>query len=226
MVSEAEIARENVGEDPGERRRKAILGLLALFAIVALIVWWLLAQLVPVPDVTGLDQAEAVARLQAAGFRVGEIVNVDATDDQKPGTVVGQTPSAGERLPKDSTIGLSLAGTFGSDSDRQDAVSSGSGLIDQGYLDLPEEGRDTDNVGLAPESPPVNSGPQVPLVLDKTESSAKSVLAASGYGISFKRAASTTGVAAGLVMRQDPPPEAYEPRGTVVTVWVSTGSPR
>lgn len=63
--------------------------------------------LAEVPDVIGIGEAEARARLQGAGFRVAEIVYEFRVDD--PGIVVGQFPLPGDSLHLGRAVQLRVA---------------------------------------------------------------------------------------------------------------------
>jgi eukaryotic-like serine/threonine-protein kinase len=60
------------------------------------------------PELTGLPLAEAQAKLGSAGLRLSKLSQAPATDSAS-GTVVGQTPSRGQRVDSNSTIELQAA---------------------------------------------------------------------------------------------------------------------
>ncbi|MGH8868520.1 MAG: Stk1 family PASTA domain-containing Ser/Thr kinase [Actinomycetes bacterium] len=60
-----------------------------------------------VPDVSGQPGSVARSTLRDAGFRVS--TSSTQTDDASPGTVVTQSPGAGESLPLGSTVSITLA---------------------------------------------------------------------------------------------------------------------
>jgi eukaryotic-like serine/threonine-protein kinase len=62
---------------------------------------------VEVPDVTGQTVDEASSELENRGFRVAR--NDQVTDDEDPGTVLKQSPPAGGRIDKGSTVTLAVA---------------------------------------------------------------------------------------------------------------------
>lgn len=62
---------------------------------------------VVVPDVTGLNEAEAVQALEVAGLVASAAVAEGA--DERAGTVVGQDPEPGSRVETGSTITLRVA---------------------------------------------------------------------------------------------------------------------
>jgi serine/threonine-protein kinase len=62
------------------------------------------------PELFGLPLGEAEARLAAAGLKVSKITPSPATGaPQAPGTVIGQTPSRGQRVDPATTIELEEA---------------------------------------------------------------------------------------------------------------------
>lgn len=62
-----------------------------------------------VPDVVGLDEAEATAALEDAGYVVGE-VTTETSDSSETGTVISQEPIASTSAPRDSEVDLVVAG--------------------------------------------------------------------------------------------------------------------
>ena len=62
-----------------------------------------------VPDVVGKDEATAQNQLEQAGFQVPTPAEQE-TADQAPGTVLSQTPSAGETSRLGSTVRITVAG--------------------------------------------------------------------------------------------------------------------
>jgi beta-lactam-binding protein with PASTA domain len=63
---------------------------------------------VAVPDVTGLDEADARARLENAGFLV-DVVDQPAGDPSQAGVVVDQNPAGGASAEKSSTVTITVA---------------------------------------------------------------------------------------------------------------------
>ena len=67
--------------------------------------------IVKLPDVVGLQQAEAEATLRNSGF----IPNVETRDADEPeGQVIGQNPAGGSKLPKGDTITIVVSSGAGS----------------------------------------------------------------------------------------------------------------
>ena len=65
------------------------------------------AQPVAVPDVVGQTEAAATSVLEAAGLKAG-VRTVPSSEPQ--GTVVAQSPEAGQRRPKGATVQINVSG--------------------------------------------------------------------------------------------------------------------
>jgi eukaryotic-like serine/threonine-protein kinase len=65
------------------------------------------AEQVEVPDVTGESQDNARSALEGAGLRVGKITREES--GEAPGTVIEQSPAAGEKLDKGEAVDLTVA---------------------------------------------------------------------------------------------------------------------
>ena len=88
--------------------------LVVIAALAALAVAWALGAFdsggaVKVPDVTGMTTAKATQALEADGLTTGKITRVQSTDGPE-GTVVGQSPAAGEQVDEGSAVDLDVAG--------------------------------------------------------------------------------------------------------------------
>ena len=98
-------------------RNRAWIWVVGLFVVLAaaLAVAWALGAFdtgggdVKVPDVTGMTAAKAGTTLTDAGFKTGKITQVQSTVGPE-GTVVSQSPAAGEKAAKGSTVDLEVAG--------------------------------------------------------------------------------------------------------------------
>jgi serine/threonine-protein kinase len=62
---------------------------------------------IEVPDVTGDSEDNARSALEGAGLRVGEITRQES--DEAPGTVIEQSPAAGEQVDKGAAVDLTVA---------------------------------------------------------------------------------------------------------------------
>ncbi len=60
-----------------------------------------------VPDVDGETEDNARSAIEAAGLRVGKVTQEES--DQDPGTVVDQSPAAGKKVAKGSSVNLTVA---------------------------------------------------------------------------------------------------------------------
>lgn len=64
---------------------------------------------VAVPDCSGLDLGRATQDINFAGLQVGT-VSYDPESTVEQGTIIGQSPIPGRRLPKDGKVNLTIAG--------------------------------------------------------------------------------------------------------------------
>ena len=62
---------------------------------------------VDVPDVTGESGENARSTLEGAGLRVGDVTEEESGEE--PGTVIEQSPAAGEQVDRDSAVDLTVA---------------------------------------------------------------------------------------------------------------------
>ena len=92
-----------------------VVGLFVVLAAALAIAWALSAfggegaDQVKVPDVTGMTAAKAGTTLTDAGFTTGKITQVQSTDGPQ-GTVVSQSPAAGDEADEGSAVDLEVAG--------------------------------------------------------------------------------------------------------------------
>ncbi len=218
------LASEDMGDESDDRMRR-IVALLLLLAIIGLVVWWFLSRLILVPDVVGLTESKARETLEVAGFELGEITTTTVSIEEEAGKITDQNPDAGNRVLKGSGIDVVIAvlpGTGSGDG------SSGFGGTGAGTGGLPRSVAATDQpIDYVPYvTDPILSGPQVPMVLNMTLANAKATLSSAGYKYTVKYGPSTAGVVKGHVLYQKPEPDAFEDRGTVVEIWISTGAPK
>ena len=109
-----------IGSDPSNeppKRHKATYILLAVAVVAALVLIGLAGKAMlggntaqpmrTVPSVLKLTQAEAVAKLQTAGF-VAKVSTV--TNSAEKGIVIGQSPTAGEQHPAKTTVTITVSG--------------------------------------------------------------------------------------------------------------------
>ncbi|MBE0416799.1 MAG: PASTA domain-containing protein [Coriobacteriia bacterium] len=204
-----------VAEDPEEsQRNRSLFAGVALAVIVLLVIWWILSQLVVVPDVVGMQERDARATIEETGLEISEVFRLPSAADPA-GEVIAQCPEAGMRVFKWRLVRLFVV--------TGDGVDDGVEEPDGTDVDLAwGTERDTEPAA-APTRP---AGPQrVPQVFDMSESAAIALLRRTGYRAAVEYGDSSTNVSRGLVFYQNPPPDTVAPRGTVVTIRVSTGPP-
>jgi serine/threonine protein kinase len=64
-------------------------------------------EMVAVPDVTGASEDNASSAIEGAGLRVGKVTQQESGED--PGTVIDQSPDAGESVAKGTAVDLTVA---------------------------------------------------------------------------------------------------------------------
>ena len=187
--------------------------------VVALIVlWWILTQTTVVPDLAGLSEVGARRSLREASLMTGTVTEVSSVQ-QPAGAVADQAPFGGVRVMKGSEIDFALAvrpgggsGDSGAGEPELSGYALGADEIDGGSTL-----RDQDT----PRATYVAQG--VPNVQALAKAEALSALRSAGYRVSVKYGPVTTGPGKGKIYYQDPAPDALEPSGTLVEIWVSTG---
>jgi beta-lactam-binding protein with PASTA domain len=84
--------------------------LIPLLILLALLLFLLLPRNVVVPEVTGAKSTfEAEKKLVEAELKLAPAPKEKVTTEAPPGTVIGQTPAAGEKAKKDSEVALEIA---------------------------------------------------------------------------------------------------------------------
>jgi serine/threonine-protein kinase len=230
------------GEGGRRRWRWVILGVLAL-ALVALAVWALTRPgHTTVPSVIGQDVDSATATLEDAGF------DVDTDEFQRrepPGTVIEQDPRAGEEAEDGSTVTLSVStgpGTARIPEVAGRTVRQATRKLDAaGFRVEPEERFSGDvkagrAIGTQPDAGTrlerdkpvtllISKGAnlvEVPSVLELDQDEAESEIEQAGLIANVETEDSE--VAEGTVIAQDPGPGGGVPKGSQVTITVSTGA--
>jgi len=211
-----------VPEADADQERRSRSGALLIAVVVALIVlWWILTQTTVVPDLSGLPEVQARHALRDASLESGVVTEVRSRQ-QPEGTVADQSPYGGIRVMKGSQIDFALAVHAGGSA----GDGSGDGTSPLFGFALTGDEIDSGSTLSDPQAPRSTYVAQsVPMVLGMTETQAVAELRSSGYRVRVEYGPVTTGPSRGRVAYQDPEPDAPEPDGTVVEIWVSTGGP-
>jgi len=199
-----------------------------------------------VPDVRGLSVADAKTAIEAAGLKVG---NVDTKpDDTLPaGQVVSTDPAIGTSAPKGQVIDITVSGgpalvkvpaVVGLTEDEAIAALQQQGFevalpITRTYNAKYDPGIVFEQIPLANGKAPkgskvtitVSQGAEmvpVPYVVDKKKADAIAELQKAGFKVTPKDQPSPT-VEKGFVIDQKPAGGGTAPRGSEITIFVSTG---
>ncbi|HEX2274076.1 MAG TPA: Stk1 family PASTA domain-containing Ser/Thr kinase [Acidimicrobiales bacterium] len=241
-----------VEEEPPPRRRTSayFVLLVVLLAVLAGLLVLLARQLgigteakVPVPQVVGKSEADAVRDLASVGLKADSI---RVNDDNTPqGTVFDQDPKAGVELDKNDTVRIrvSLGPVPVEVPDvRNRKIDSASDLLtEKGFqvvvVDRPDDRVPAETVldqdpkpgGTAPRGSKVtlivSSGREqvaVPNVAGREQSEAANLLGRAGFTAAVRQESSDT-VEAGRVIRTEPPAPTPLSKGSTVTLVVSSG---
>jgi serine/threonine-protein kinase len=197
---------------------------------------------VTVPAVVDLPRDQATKDLTNAGFKVA--VEQDVDPDKDENTVLSQDPSSGTKADKGSTVRIvvnssqpkvevpSLVGKQRADAE---ALLREAGLVadvtpkasdqpeGQVIAQDPEAGQELPRSSVVKLT--VSSGPESETVPDVSlllPDAAAERLQRSGFGSEFQEEPSDD-VPRGKVTRTDPPADSQAPRGSTVTIYVSSG---
>lgn len=229
--------RDILAEDR-KRSRKTMAASLGLMAFLLLACVWIgLAITAKVPDVTGKTPSEATSMLEKAGFKAelaeGLAEGGDATSDGtgtsektsfEPGTVALQSPMGGTRVLKGTRVEITLAAgtSVGGGGSGNYKISGGGGLPEP--FTRPE-GNGSGRTMVPSNATPPDNRPMIPIVGDMPQASAVAALQAAGYRVTVLSGPSTAGILEGHVYAQTPAFGSRASRGTLVTIYVSTGAP-
>jgi beta-lactam-binding protein with PASTA domain/predicted Ser/Thr protein kinase len=228
------------GDGPGRWWVALLVGLIVAGAIVAGL---LLTgkDKVQVPNVVGSPQAESEILLKRKGLSTD--VTMKESPTQPKGTVIGQDPGGGSRVPKGSVVGLTVSAGPGT-ARVPDLAGKGRNeareqLTDLGF-NVAEERETSDTITenrVISTRPPfgqeldkgsqvvlvLSSGKErvaVPKVVDLTEDEARSTLEALGFKVTAKEQETADSAKVGQVLSQDPAASTDRAKGSTVTVTV------
>ena len=242
----------STAKDGKSRKGPVIAVIAALIVLIGVIGYLLVTQLgndssgatVPVTNVVGAEVGAARTLLEAQGFQV-DIVR-RPNDTVAPGIVVRQDPAGGTKLEKGETILLTVsdgAGTAKVPNVEGDTFEDAQAQIEARGLKVErhEEASDTVAPGLVTRTDPgagvrvdkgtttvavyVSAGPapvNVPNVEGQDQVEATQTLNSAGFRVRKETQPSST-VAAGDVISTTPAAGNPAPRGSTVTINVSTG---
>jgi eukaryotic-like serine/threonine-protein kinase len=227
LLAASEEDEEHGGESWWQRYRWWVLGAVALVAIVgtALALALTAQNKVSVPAVTGLTQAQAVARLSHAGLTAGPSQAISAV--VTAGNVISQNPKADSKVKRGSRVSivvssgpgsLALPNVVGQNSAQATAALEAAGLkpttqsqastkVKQDIVISTDPTAGTELQVGSPVTVVVSSGPQqvaVPEVTGSSEAEAKSALKAAGLKLGTVNQQSSNEQAAGTVLVQSP----------------------
>jgi beta-lactam-binding protein with PASTA domain len=192
---------------------------------------------VEVPDVRGRSSVDAVAAVTAAGL-THRVVEVHS--QQARGTVTGQSPAPGTKVPKGTRVRINVSRgprTVQVPAVQGQPYESASGALQaQGFVvartdvdsNQPEGtvvAQDPAAGAFAPKGSTVtlsvSRGPQTSAVPDVTsidEATAEATLRDQGFNVRVRRRDVDEEGLDGFVLEQDPAPGSEAPRGTTVTI--------
>ena len=199
---------------------------------------------VAVPDVVGLQVAEAVPRIEGEGFRTD--IREEASD-RPVGEVFQQTPEGNTRAEEGSTVVLRVSSGLGEVEvpdvvGRTRAAAESLLRTEQFVPDVREQPDSGVPAGeVISQNPPggsmaekgsvvelvVSSGPPqvtIPDLFNQSSSAASNTLAQLGLQVTTRQESSTS-VTAGNVIGTEPPSGSQVAEGSNVTLIVSTGPP-
>lgn len=203
--------------------------------------------LVQVPNVSGMTQAAAEAALAQAGL------TASAQDGNSPtvaqGQVMAQAPAAGQKVPANTSVGITISqgpanatvpnmvgNTQAEATDALKKVGLGTKVISNYSADVakgdvysqtPAQGTlvapgTVVSIHVSNGKPPAPTTVKVPDVLGDTQDEATTTLQDLGFQVAVSEIA--TG-AAGKVVYQAPKAGTPEPKGSTVSIIVSSGAP-
>jgi serine/threonine-protein kinase len=193
--------------------------------------------------VVGLPVEEAQRLLEAEGFEVR--VTQEENEDQEAGIVFDQDPDRGQKVDEGSVVQLKVSAgaeaipvpdVVGSQVEQARLLLTGQGFTVKEEQVVDEEapvGEVVDQEPGANQEAPrgsevtifVSKGPAdrpVPDVVGKTTAEASNLLGQAGFTVNQTSEPSAT-VEEGKVIRTDPPADTVRPKGSTVTVVVSSG---
>lgn len=128
-------ARGDQGEGEGRQRSRVVLGTIAVAIVLIALLLLLLPKLVTVPDVRGLSEEKAQAKLEKAGFVLGTVATKSA--DKPAGSVTDQHPLPGDRALRGTVVNITIVSGAGVASPKPDDDGPAEVLVPRGKLVVP-----------------------------------------------------------------------------------------
>lgn len=245
--SQAAAPRSRAGTNPW-----VWLGVFAVLLLAALGAAWASGLFSPglhVPDTQGMTLAEAKAAITELGLQVGDLTYKPDETIAK-GNVIGTDPPAGQVVTKDQQIAITLSSgpplvsvpkVIGQTKESAIATLQAAGFVVDA-VDVVEDFNPAPAGTVWDQSPAgdvkapkgakvklwVSKGLEqagVPYVVDKTKADAIDTLLKAGFKVKSVDKPSDT-VAKGTVVDQKPPGGEAAAKGSVVTIYVSSGKPQ
>ena len=225
-----------------------VLGILAALIVVGGIAFALMSGLGasgdPVPDLKGMTQEQAEAKLKEQGFQLGSVDQ--KYDEAEAGKIIGQDPKAGDKREKGTKVNITV-----SQGAQQIAVPDLKNmtvddakklLIEKGLVPsagTPKSSDDVEKGKVMGQSPEAGSkvekgatveyyqslgpeGTDVPSVVGSMEGEAVATLQNAGFKVTTDYTSSDS-VESGLVISQSPNAKQKLKPGETVNIVVSTG---
>ena len=244
---------EDEEEDDKKSSRLFLAGLIVLLVLLAGMLYLLAQQFaddeepsatqVEVPNVVGERVEDAQRILENLGFEVE--ITQEANEDQEEGFVFDQDPDRGQKIDEGSTVQLKVSAgaeaipvpdVIGSQVEQARLLLTGQGFTVKEEQVVDEEAPVGEVVDQEPgpnqEAPrgsevtiSVSKGPAdrpVPDVVGRTIAEASNLLGQAGFTVNQTSEPSNT-VEEGRVIRTDPAADTVRPKGSSVTVVVSSG---
>ncbi len=223
----------------------AFLGVLALVGIILLIVTTGRKEMVDVPRVIGMNEAEARRALEAEGLKL-EIKSEQyiTQEGTQPDVVVSQDPENGTRIGKGSSVAVEVTRELRVPQLVGTAYGDAASQLNRLGLKADQRQKPTkkqEEVGLVLSQSPAPGAlttpgstvtlevgallekVSVPGVKSKTAAEAEALITGKGLLVNRVEQPSET-VKIGMVIDQDPAPGATAYQGDTVTIRVSTGT--
>ena len=226
-----------------------MLGLVALLVLGVGAAWALgvFSGGVAVPNVVGKPLAQAAATITGAGLRVGKVsYSGSSVAGIADGSIMSQNPTAGSKIATSTPVELVVAGqqiirvpdVTGQSLSQATQALQGAGFTLGTVSRTPTSTAPSDTVlsqtpaagASAPHGAAVSltvaqtpASVTVPNVVGKTSAVASSTLGTAGFVVAVVPQSSST-VASGVVISQDPLANAGAPAGSTVTITVSSGA--